>query len=644
MNERIEYLKTVVFANTPDIAAFKELDKKEYLEFSAGEIKRKSHFLNSFAENIPVVIDEKELIIGSMRFWHSGVSARNVGHIIVDFETILKLGIIGIKEKIAIFEGETADALRESVFAFEKFILRYANAAEEKGMYSVAENCRNLVVFAPKTFYEALQLVWFVHLFLHAEGVSAAVSFGRFDCYMYPFYKRDIENGVISEEELRELLMCFWLKTCEGDESQNLTVGGDTENELTFLCLDITAELKVKQPSVSVRICENSSEKLMDKTLKVIKCKTGMPAIFNDKTVISALRNAKVEPKDAENYGIVGCYEANSAGNTFGTTACAGKFYLHDIMVAFLKQNNDYCEFSAFYSAFTEFLKDTYNGEILNEFRNNWQDIRNKLISPFQSVCMGDCLENGVPCELGGCKYTMAGINILGIGTLVDSIYAIKKLVFEEKAITFKDFTFQVLNNFPNKQLSKKCKNLKGKYGTDNDETNRLASELSLFIARLIENGEIHDGVTAYAGLFVFLHDVNSENYPATPDGRLKGERISYGVGASDFCEGKTVTSVINSATNIANHCFADGNPLMFNIAESQIVGEKGDLMLKSLIKSYFEKGGFHLQFNITDANTLKDAQKNPQNYSDLIVRISGYSEYFTKLDIGVQNALIERS
>ena len=257
---------------------------------------------------------------------------------------------------------------------------------------------------------------------------------------------------------------------------------------------------------------------------------------------------------------------------------------------------------------------------------------------------MNGCLENGIPAEWGGCKYTMAGINILGIGTLIDSIYAIKKIVFEHQEYTYRDFVNQVKNNFPDKALAQKCKNLQGKYGTDTQETNDLARDLSIFIADLVENGEIYEGVVPYAGLFIFLGDVHSGRYPATPDGRLYGERISYGVGASDFCVDKTITSVLNSASNIAHDRFADGNPLMFSIPEKDVAGDKGDALLKALIKSYFEMGGFHLQINVTDAETLKKAKERPQDYSDLIVRISGYSEYFTRLREDVQKALIERS
>lgn len=645
MNSRIHYLKSRTRIETADIAAYRTLEERQYKQITdQKELFRKAHFLYHFASEIPTVVDREELIVGSMRFWRASKNRKNKGHIIVDYRMILREGISGIQKRIARLSTEGAAAFAKSMEAFSLFIERYAMAAADLNMNAVAQNCLELTKNAPKTFYQALQLVWFVHLFLHAEGLAPAFSFGRFDDYMYPFYRSDMASGILTREQAKELLMCFWLKTCEGDESQNLTLGGDIENELTFLCMEVACELKVQQPSVSVRICDTTSDALWQKTTELIKCKIGMPAIFNDDIVIKALEHAKVEKADAQNYAIVGCYEANSDGNTFGTTACAGAFYLHDVLLAFLASDKVYTKFHELYSDFKAFFRKTYNGEILKEFQSNWNYIRENCVSPFQSACMSGCLETGIPAEWGGCKYTMAGINILGIGTLVDSLYALKKIVFERKERSYEEFIDQVKQNFPDQLLAQKCRSLKGKYGTDTPETNDLAEDLSAFIANLVSDGEIYEGVIPYAGLFVFLNDVYCDHYPATPDGRRYGERISYGVGASDICEDKTITSVLNSAVHITNDRFADGNPLMFNIPEKDIAGEKGNLLLKALIKGYFEKGGFHLQINVTDAETLKKAKENPQDYSDLIVRISGYSEYFTRLDQSVQTALIERA
>ena len=651
MNERIRYLKENIRKTTSDIAAYGVIKNKSYSESEGmAEIFRKAKFLSDFAADIPVVIDERELICGSMRFWRGRVRGHgNMGHIIVDYEMLVNDGLPLIRERISKLTTEDGVAFAKALDAFELFIKRYADEAEKifligrnTDMQRVAKNCRSLLRGSPEGFEQALQLVWFVHLFLHAEACAPAVSFGRFDKYMYPFYKKDLMRGV-SEAELKEALACFWLKTCEGDESQNLTLGGCIENELTFACLEVTAELKVWQPSVSVRISENTSDRLWKSVISLMKIGIGMPAVFNDKVIIKALRRLGLSEEDAENYGIVGCYEANPSGNAYGTTAAGGSFRLHDILLEFLFNGESYADFYSFYSGFLAFFKNKYETDIMKNFRARWECIKRDCVSPFQGICFRDCLESGLAAEHGGCKNTMFGINILGIGTLTDSIYCIKRSVFEEKYCTYEYLVKQVKDNFTDEALFLRLRGCEGKFGTDNAETNALARALSVFIADLIDGGRIEDGVIPYAGLFMFLADVNSAGYPATPDGRRAGERISYGVAASDIAVGKTLTSVLNSSANIANDRFADGNPLMIRINKSEVEGEAGDIILRSLISTYFGNGGFHIQCNIVDAETLKEAQKNPDGYSDLTVRISGYSARFTTLSKAVQNALIER-
>ena len=223
MTERIKYLKANIRKRTPDIDAYGVIKNKSYAESEGmGEIFRKAKFLCDFAANIPVVLDGRELICGSMRFWHGRVRGHgNMGHIIVDYEMLINDGLPVIRERINKRSTEDAQAFAKVLDAFELFIKRYADEAEKcylsdgnTDMHRVAKNCRQLLKGSPESFEQALQLVWFVHLFLHAEACAPAVSFGRFDKYLYPFYKNDLLRGV-SEAELKEALACFWLKTCE---------------------------------------------------------------------------------------------------------------------------------------------------------------------------------------------------------------------------------------------------------------------------------------------------------------------------------------------------------------------------------------------------------------------------------------------
>lgn len=651
MKQRMERLKALTKADTPDIAVYRTLVQEIYAASSdKPEILRKADFLTAFAERIPIVLHEEDMLAGSMRFWQSGAPSRNAGHIIVDYRTVLRLGVDGMRRLAGSKDTEDARAFCQALDAFSCYLSRCAATAlelyEKSGLADLKEVsavCAYVAHKPPQSFRQALQLIWAVHLFLHAEGMSAAVSFGRFDQYMYPFYKKDLEDGILTSAQAEELLMCFWLKTCEGDESQNLTLGGDNENALTYLCLSVAGKLRVQQPSLSVRLCAKSSELLWRGMMDLIKCGIGMPAIFNDSVVIRALRELGISDADAQNYGIVGCYEANPDGLAYGITAAGGSFELYTILLDFLNTAGQYTSFDDFYAEFRAYFTNRYHSDILAQFRRNQENIQTNLVSPFQSACFWDCLERGLAAERGGCRYTMFGINILGLGTLVDSLYVIRQLVFEENIVGLTELTEQMKQNFPDRQLALRCRNLPGKYGTDNELTNTLAAEISNLVADLVAEGEIAPGVIPYAGLFQFLRDVHSTDVPATPDGRFNGERVSYGVSASDICMGKTVTSVLNSAAHVAHYRFADGNPLMFNLNEKELMGEQGDVILRSLIEGYFAKGGFHLQFNMVGTEELRAAQREPDAHQDLIVRISGYSEYFTRLDEQVQTALIER-
>ena len=657
---RIHRLKEQIDTRTEDIRAYQAILTQAYTEHAnKPEIWKKALFLERFAEEIPIIVYRDELLIGSMRFWQGRpISAEgfhgNLGHVIVDYELFLQIGIQGIKTKIEAIQSENKHPFLLAVNAFSTFIRRYADkavelsrkeadTAQKENLRLIAENCRLLSEKPPQTFWQAVQLVWFIHVFLHAEGMSAAVSFGRFDQYLYPFYQRDLAGGVLNAEQAKELLRCFWLKTCEGDESQNLTVGGNVENALSLLCMDVTAELCVRQPSLSVRIGPESSEVFWQKTIHVIKSGLGMPAIFHDDVVIKSLLKLGLPRRDAENYAIVGCYEANPSGNALGLTV-ADSLLLHEVLLNYLFESPEPDSFEIFYRGFQDYFVTKYRQHYLETYRKRWIFIRTNMVSPFESICFRRCLETGLAAEMGGTGYTMFGVNVLGLGTLVDSLYVVKTLVFDEKAIGYSAFVQQVKQNFPDRLLAERCKRLPGKYGTDSAFTNRLAAELSQLIAETVICNRFDESVIAYPGLFYFLQDVYSKEIPATPDGRLHGERLSYGIAASDFCSGKTVTSVLNAASCIANDWCACGNPVSLCLPKTTVEGEKGTEILKSLIKGYFSKGGFHLQINVADADLLREAQAHPEQHEDLLIRVSGYSAQFIRLDDVLQQALIERA
>jgi len=605
------------------------------------EILRRAEFLQEFGEHAPVNILPDELIVGSQRFtrpdWAAYLSEEelsvfcphnNHGHICVDYGKVLELGVNGLREEIAKMpDSDNKKAFAQSLEAFSVFISRH--------------NCVKLAGQAPKTFNEALQLVWFIQVFLHVEGNAAAVSFGRFDQYLGAFLEADLKAERMSEEQAFELLCCFCIKCCEGDESQNLTLGGN-ENKLSILMLQVMCELQIWQPSISVRIGANTSEKFWNEALNLCAAGTGMPSFFNEAVVTTALEKLGIPPERAEDWGIVGCYEASPQGDCYPLTV-AGGFALPELLWDFLQTKSGWYSFDLFYADLKAYFNEYYQQDILPSFEQRWQDLRKNDTSPFESICVTGCVESGLAAEEGGAKYNLFGVNILGLGTLIDSLLSIKELIFETKDLTFKQIKQQLRDNFPDRKLLLRCQNLSNKFGTDSAESNNLAKDISSFIAATVIDNPIKSGVQPYPGFFWFGQDIYRK-VMASADGRLADERISYGCGPGVFLNKDDTTSILNSAACVDHASCACGNPLTVSLDRKDTAGDVGKQRIRQLIESYFKKGGFHLHFNIADVDDLEDAKLNPHNYRELTVRISGFSANFVAIEEPWQDAIIERT
>ena len=276
------------------------------------EALRRAEFLEAFAERMPLRIEPDEPIVGSQLFnffreprpeglpadalWFEG----NGGHVVVDYGRVANLGVCGLRDEVARMPEDTEQqrqnkqAFERALEAFSAFIRRHAESTGATGMAEVAANCAHLEESAPETFWQAVQLTWFAQLFLHAESSAAAVSFGRLDQFLWPFLERDLADGTATMADAEKLLSCFWLKCCEGAESQNIVVGGcdsdgrNAENPLSLLCLKVTRDLAVWQPSVSVRIGPDTSEEFWDEALRLCAAGFGMPSFFNDPVVMAS--------------------------------------------------------------------------------------------------------------------------------------------------------------------------------------------------------------------------------------------------------------------------------------------------------------------------------------------------------------------
>jgi formate C-acetyltransferase len=428
----------------------------------------------------------------------------------------------------------------------------------------------------------------------------------------------------------------------EAAESQNLTVGGPGENPLSLLLLQAMSELKVWQPSLSVRIDAGSSDAFWQEALALCEAGIGMPSFFNSPVVSAALERLDIPPERAADFGIVGCYEASPQGDACPYTV-GGGFALPDILCDYLHARPAAADFEAFRDGFKTFFRGTYQNRILPQFIQTLRRLEENGISPFESLCVTGCIESGRTAEQAGARFNLFGVNILGIGTLVDSLLAVKVLVFDEQALSLAKLTEQVERDFPDPALRHRCRSLPGKFGSDTPVSNALARELSEFIANEILASRLPNGVRPYPGFFWFGQDIK-RHCPASPDGRRAGERPSFGCGPGVMLETSDITAILNSAAHIDHASCACGNPLTLSFNRNELAGANGRKLLRHVIETYFQSGGFHLQINIVNAEDLRKAKAAPERYQDLIVRISGFSARFVRLDEKWQDAIIERT
>ncbi len=655
-------LKRHMLLSDDEQGAFANIANSSYAEtHGMPEILRCSAFLAKFADEFPVSIRRDELIVGSQRFAHpdwgrylseerrkAGGSHSNLGHIAVDYGRMLRDGIPGTRRTIsAMKDGDNKKAFAQALAAFSKFISRHAEACRSAGLDDIGAACANVEERRPATFHEALQMVWFIQIFLHAEGNSAAISFGRFDQYMWPFLKKDLEDGVITEGAALELLCAFFMKCCEGDESQNLVVGGagseHPENPLSILVLKAARAIRVWQPSISVRIAKGSSEELWEESLRLAVSGTGMPSFFNEPVVTAGLKRLGIPAGRAADWAIVGCYEAAPQGDSYPLTV-GGGFALPSLLWDYTRSGGLAADsFEAFYAGFKKFLRSEYEEKILPSFIERWKALEQNCPSPFESICVTGCIRNARAAEEGGAKYNLFGVNILGIGTLVDSLLSIRTLVFEEGSLTAAQLCEQLEKDFPDRSLLLRCRTMEGKFGSDSPAANFMARDLSSFIAHAVISKPFPNGVRPYPGFFWFGVDIGIR-LPASADGRKADDRISYGCGPGIFLKNPTATSILNSAARLDHSSCACGNPLTLSLARRDVEGRRGMQRLRQLVEAYFRNGGFHLQFNIVGPEEMRRAKKEPDKYQGLTVRISGYSARFVTLAPRWQDALIERA
>ena len=674
-----------------------------------------------------------------------------VGHVTVKYEEVLAIGYEGIMAKAQAeldkCQVGDEDYARRSHFlnavilscqAVIEYAQRYAALAEKMAaecddpvrkeeLHIIAMNCSRVPAKGANGFYEACQSFWFVQQLIQLESSGHSISPGRFDQYMYPYYKKDLDNGNITRKFAQELMDCIWVKlndlnkcrdaaSAEGFAGyslfQNLIAGGqnkdgeDVTNDLSVMSIQASMHVHLPQPSLSVRVWNGSPHEFLIKAAELTRTGIGLPAYYNDEVIIPSLQNRGLSLEDAREYNIIGCVEPQKAGKTDGWHDAAFFNMCRPLELVFSNgmdkgelvgiQTGDVAGMTTFEEFYDAYKKQMEYCISLLVNADNAIDVAHaeRCPLPFLSCMVDDCMKRGMSVQEGGAVYNFTGPQGFGIANMADSLYAVRQLVYRDKKISMEelkealawnygkgmdaqtaaDMTASVLkemerrgqvidektaasvlqtilNMKPTEQQKARYEEIHHlidqvpKFGNDIPEVDYFARDVAYTYTRPLQNYRNPRGGQYQAGLYPVSANVPLGGQTgATPDGRYAHTPVADGVSPS---AGKDVNGPTAAATSVSrlDH-FIVSNGTLFNqkFHPSALAGREGLEKFVALIRSYFDQKGMHVQFNVVDRDTLLDAQKNPEKYKHLVVRVAGYSALFTTLSRSLQDDIIRRT
>ncbi len=603
----------------------------------------------------------------------------NKDHFAPDYRRILSGGIVGLLSEIEASQKKHAgdadriaylQAMKATLLAFRQMIQNYAEAAEgckgKEGYDStrldfITKNCRRISEGAPKTFAEALQLVFFCHLAFLMEG-RYAMALGRMDQYLYPFYKADIEAGRITEDFAVTLLENVFIKI-KGDVV-NICIGGQSHsgeceiNPLSYLILKAVGNCNVPGPNLSLRYTKNTPDEFLDECLKVIGTGLGYPALMNDDVNIAALKRYGYAEEDVYNYSMVGCIENFITGKQppwsdgrFDTPRFLDFVFNRGISKASASLGLDLGDVASI-DSMEEFLS-RYEKQIafgaedyVSSFYSENDAINQAYFpEPFLSCFCDDCIGRGLDIHSGGSVYpSVHGVAVMGIGTVTDSLSAIEKVVFVDRSATLTDLRDALNANFEGyEDLHQRLLNAP-KYGNNDPFADKYAVWFVDYLASVFEKYRTRDGGGIYIAAAANVDNIASGRITgATPDGRRRGEPLSDAASPTYGRDKRGATAAYNSLTKPDYTKIACGSVVNQKFSPSMFSDEKRGKLL-SLIKTYFKKGGQEMQINATSREVLVDAMENPEKYPSLVVRVSGFSAFYVTLKKEVQLDILNRT
>ncbi|MHA2212961.1 MAG: glycyl radical protein [Candidatus Thorarchaeota archaeon] len=618
-----------------------------------------------------------------------GAPGTGIGHVTVDYRRVLQDGINGIIAESKEFLKEHRSDEKKRVFyeavitgleAVKRYATRFSQLADEMAeseedeerraeLKAIAGICSRVPAHPPRTFHEALQSFWFIHLLVQTESNGHSMSTGRFDQYMYPFYAEDISNGSLTKEASIELLEMLWIKLTSliklRDEYysiafaghpmfQNLTIGGqhadgtDASNPLTEAIIEATGNIRLTQPTVSFRWHKNTPKEMKLKVIDLISKGLGMPGLFNDGIIIPLMKDKGTDKTEAYDYSILGCVEPIMEGKA-DPRANIGYVNLPKILEITLnngvdpktgdligKQTGDtreFREFSELFQAYQEQID--YSIDLLTKAdRIAAPVLAEHKPTPFISSLLQGCLANGKSMQDGGAIYNS------------DSLEMLKKYVFEDNVLSMGEMLETLANDYVGREeLRIRIENDPSKYGNDIERVDNLASDVGKTFCNAIQSRmTTRDGPYHGALFSVSMYIPQGEVLGATPDGRKAGLMLSDGVSPAQNRDVNGPTAAMKSVARLDHSLCYNGTLYNLKFTPDIFRNVTGQTKFIGLIDAYFEMGGFHLQFNVVSRETLEDAKVNPLQHKNLIVRVAGYSAYFIELDPFVQDEIIART
>lgn len=553
--------------------------------------------------------------------------------------------------------------------------------ARKEELLQIAANCDVVPAHKPKTYWQAIQMYWFVHLGVTTElNPWDAYSPGRLDQHLYPFYEKDVEAGYLDDEKALELLENLWIKfnnqpappkvgitlkeSGTYTDFANINTGGITEdgrdgvNEVSYLILDCMDEMKLLQPSSNVQISKKTPRKFLKRACEISRKGWGQPAFYNTEAIVQELLNAGKTIEDARLGGTSGCVETGAFGNE--AYILTGYFNLPKILELTLYNGYDNVskkqlglqlgyakDFKSFEELFEAYKKQIeYFLDIKIKGSNVIEEIYARYMpAPFLSIITNDCISSGKDYNAGGARYNTNYIQGVGIGTITDSLSAIKYNVFDKQKFSMEELTKALEDNFEGHEIIKNLvSNKTPKYGNDDDYADDIMKDIFNFYQKTITGRpNMKGGQYRINMLPTTCHVYFGEVMMASPDGRLAKKPVSEGISPSKSGDTNGPTAVIKSASKM-DHLRTGGTLLNQKFTPSVVAGENGLDQMSNLVRAYFDMDGHHIQFNVIDRQTLINAQNNPEEYKDLIVRVAGYSDHFRNLSKALQDEIIERT